>query len=213
MGASPGRPPLDAPRRLQTPPMDLSVEPTFLPGAKIVRHEMFRDDRGFFLEVYRRDRFEAAGLPETFVQLNHSRSAAGVVRGLHFQWDPPMGKLMRVVSGRAFLVAVDIRPGSPTLGRWLGLELEGGDPRQVWAPAGFARGFAVTGDHAEIEYLCTGTYNAAAESGIRFDDPRIGIDWPVAEPVLSEKDRRAQSLEAWLARPEAAHFAFREEAS
>jgi len=193
--------------------MDLSIEPTSLPGALVVRHETFRDDRGFFLEVYRRDLFEAAGLPGTFVQMNHSRSAAGVVRGLHFQWDPPMGKLMRVVSGRAFLVAVDVRPGSPTLGRWLGLELEGGDPRQVWAPAGFARGFAVTGDHAEIEYLCTGTYNAAAESGIRFDDPGIGIDWPVAEPVLSEKDRRAQSLDAWLARPEATRFAFREEAS
>ncbi len=189
--------------------MDLSIEPTPLPGACVIRNEVFGDERGFFLEVFRRDRFEAAGLPGAFVQMNHSRSAAGVVRGLHFQWDPPMGKLMRVVSGRAFLVAVDIRPGSPTLGRWCGLELGDGDPRQVWAPAGFARGFAVTGDHAEIEYLCTGTYNPAAESGIRFDDPAVGIDWPVARPTLSEKDRRAQSLAEWLARPEAERFAFR----
>lgn len=186
--------------------MDVSVEPTPLPDCHVVRHQVFRDERGFFMEVYRRDLFAPLGLPAEFVQLNHSRSARGVVRGLHFQWQPPMGKLMRVISGRAFLVAVDVRKGSPTLGRWFGLELDGSDPRQLWAPAGFARGFAVTGDHAEIQYLCTGTYGPAGESGIRWDDPEIGIEWPVAEPVLSEKDRRAQTLAEWLARPESEHF-------
>jgi len=188
--------------------MDVSLEPTPLPDCHVVRHQVFRDERGFFMEAYRRDLFLPLGLPADFVQLNHSRSARGVVRGLHFQWQPPMGKLMRVISGRAFLVAVDVRKGSPALGRWFGLELEGSDSRQLWAPAGFARGFAVTGDHAEIQYLCTGTYDPSGESGIRWDDPEIGIEWPVAEPVLSEKDRKAQTLVEWLARPESEHFAY-----
>jgi dTDP-4-dehydrorhamnose 3,5-epimerase len=169
------------------------------------------------MEVYRRDLFEPLGLPAEFVQLNHSRSARGVVRGLHFQWQPAMGKLMRVTSGRAFLVAVDIRKGSPSLGEWFGIELSEDAPRQVWAPAGFARGFAVLSDHAEIEYLCTGTYNQAAESGIRWDDPEIGIEWPLDEldeaPTLSDKDRSAQSLAEWLERPESDRFLYSEEGS
>jgi dTDP-4-dehydrorhamnose 3,5-epimerase len=195
--------------------MDLFLEPTPLPDVMVVRHQVFRDDRGFFMEVYRRDLFAPLGLPAEFVQLNHSRSARGVVRGLHFQWDPPMGKLMRVTSGRAFLVAVDVRKGSPSLGEWFGIELSEDAPRQVWAPAGFARGFAVLSDHAEIEYLCTGTYNPEAESGIRWDDPQIGIDWPLgalgAEPALSRKDKSAQSLAEWLERPESDRFVYREE--
>lgn len=190
--------------------MDVSVEPTPLSDVFVVHHQVFRDDRGFFMEVYRRDLFAPLGLPTEFVQLNHSRSARGVVRGLHFQWQPPMGKLMRVTAGRAFLVAVDIRKGSPTLGRWYGIELSEDSPRQLWAPAGFARGFAVLSDRAEIEYLCTGTYNPEAESGIRWDDPEIGIDWPLealgGTPTLSEKDRAAQSLAEWLERPESDRF-------
>lgn len=197
--------------------MDVFLEPTPLPDVVVVRHQVFRDDRGFFMEVYRRDLFEPLGLPADFVQLNHSRSARGVVRGLHFQWQPPMGKLMRVTSGRAFLVAVDIRKGSPSLGEWFGIELSEDAPRQVWAPAGFARGFAVLSDHAEIEYLCTGTYNQAAESGIRWDDPEIGIEWPLDEldapPALSDKDRSAQSLAEWLERPESDRFLYSEEGS
>ena len=186
--------------------MELTVEPTPLPDVHVLRHGLFRDERGFFQEVYRADQFAALGLPSAFVQVNHSRSSRGVVRGLHFQWEPPMGKLMRVTAGRAFLVAVDVRKGSPALGRWFGTELEAGDGRQVWAPAVCARGFAVLSEHAEIEYLCTGVYNAAAEAGIRWDDPEIGIAWPVADPVLSAKDRGAQTLREWLARPESGHF-------
>jgi dTDP-4-dehydrorhamnose 3,5-epimerase len=197
--------------------MDVFLEPTPLPDVVVVRHQVFRDDRGFFMEVYRRDLFEPLGLPADFVQLNHSRSARGVVRGLHFQWQPPMGKLMRVTSGRAFLVAVDIRKGSPSLGEWFGIELSEDAPRQLWAPAGFARGFAVLSDHAEIEYLCTGTYNGEAESGIRWDDPEIGIEWPLDEldeaPTLSDKDRSAQSLAEWLERPESDRFLYSEEGS
>jgi dTDP-4-dehydrorhamnose 3,5-epimerase len=191
--------------------MEIALEPTPLPDAFVVRHQVFRDERGFFMEVYRRDLFEALGLPGTFVQLNHSRSARGVVRGLHFQWQPPMGKLMRVTAGRAFLVAVDLRKGSPALGRWFGLELAADDPLQLWAPAGFARGFAVLSESAEIQYLCTGTYFAGGESGVRWDDPAIGIDWPLADPVLSDKDRRAQTLAEWLEREESDRFGYPEE--
>jgi dTDP-4-dehydrorhamnose 3,5-epimerase len=188
--------------------MPFTIESTALDDVKIVVPGVMPDDRGFFMEVYRQDLFAALGLPDRFLQLNHSRSSRGVVRGLHFQWDPPMGKLMRVIVGRAFLVAVDIRVGSPTLGRWVGLEADAGEPRELWAPASFARGFCVLSDVAEIEYLTTGTYNKATESGIRWNDPAIGIDWPAAEPILSAKDESAQSLAEWLARPEAASFSF-----
>lgn len=119
-----------------------------------------------------------------------------------------MGKLMRVTSGRAFLVAVDIRHGSPTLGEWFGVELDEQSPQQVFAPAGFARGFCVLSDFAEIQYLCTGVYSGSGESGVRWDDPEIGIKWPVSEPILSDKDRGAQSLAQWLSRPDSQHFTY-----
>ncbi len=189
--------------------MKVHAQPTDLAEVLIVSHEFFEDDRGFFLEVYRRDVFREIGLPSDFVQLNHSGSRKNVVRGLHFQWDPPMGKLMRVTKGRAFLVAVDIRKGSPNLGRWFGIELAAEDRRQVWAPAGFARGFCVLSTVAEIQYLCTGTYNAACESGIRWDDPEIGIEWPVASPIVSDKDREARCLSEWLASKESELVAYR----
>jgi dTDP-4-dehydrorhamnose 3,5-epimerase len=190
--------------------MKLSIRRTSLPDVLVVEHEVFEDDRGFFMEVYRSDEFAAhagLGLPSTFVQLNHSRSVRGVTRGLHFQWDPPMGKLMRVVRGEAFLVAVDIRPDSSTLGRHESIIASEQNRLQLWAPASFARGFCVLSDVAEVEYLTTGTYNPAAESGVRWDDPQIGIDWPVQEPILSRKDAEAQSLAEWLDRPEAQAFA------
>jgi dTDP-4-dehydrorhamnose 3,5-epimerase len=188
--------------------MPFEIEPTALDEVKVVVPKPIRDGRGFFMEVYRQDLFAELGLPDRFVQLNHSRSSRNVVRGLHFQWDPPMGKLMRVTVGRALVVAVDIRVGSPTLGRWVGLEASAEEPRQLWAPASFARGFCVLSDVAEIEYLTTGTYNGAAESGIRWNDPAIGIEWPVADPILSARDAVAQSLTEWLARPEAASFRY-----
>ena len=190
--------------------MKIEVQETSLPGVVVVSHEFFEDERGFFVEVYRQDLFRDAGLPHTFAQLNHSRSAKNVVRGLHFQWDPPMGKLMRVTQGAAFLVAVDIRTGSPTLGRWYGLEVTAESRRQVWAPAGFARGFCVLSDYAEIEYLCTGTYNPKGESGISWNDRAIGIEWPARDPVLSAKDLSAPPLAGWLSRPESRHLRYPE---
>ena len=131
------------------------------------------------MEVLRTDQFADLGLPTTFAQVNQSRSVRGVVRGLHFQWDPPQGKLMRVVSGRAFMVAADIRPGSPTLGRVVTVEASADEPVLFWAPATFARGFAALSDVAEIEYFCTAPYNPASESAVRWDDPDLGIQWPV----------------------------------
>ena len=186
--------------------MQLSIQKTKIDDVIVVKPEVFQDDRGFFSEVFRKDQFEAMGLPGKFVQLNHSGSVRNVTRGLHFQWDPPMGKLMRVTRGTAFLVAVDIRHGSPTLGKWVGLEISAENRLQVWAPAGFARGFCVLSDYAELQYLCTGIYNSKGESGILWNDPEIGIKWPVEEPILSDKDKTAQSLSQWLEKAESRNF-------
>lgn len=186
--------------------MDVRIEGTELDEVLIVHPGRLDDERGFFAEIFRTDVWAAAGLPSSFAQVNQSRSRRGVVRGLHFQWDPPQGKLMRVVQGQAFCVAVDIRPGSPTLGRWVGVTLSADDPRFVWAPAWFARGFCALTDVTDVEYLVTSVYNREAESGIRWDDPAIGIEWPIDNPQLSTKDAAAQALEAWLARPESEAF-------
>lgn len=188
--------------------MQARIEEKHLRDIVVIRSEVFEDDRGFFTEVFRADQFAELGLTTSFVQDNHSGSVKGVLRGLHFQWDPPMGKLMRVAAGEAFLVAVDIRKGSPTLGRWFGIECTAREGLQIWAPAGFARGFCVLSDWAEIQYKCTGIYNNAGESGILWNDPAVGIEWPVTDPILSEKDRIAQRLEEWLARPEADNFTY-----
>lgn len=178
--------------------MKVEIESEHLNGLKVLSPGVFEDKRGFFLEVYRADQFEELGLSDIFVQDNHSGSQKGVLRGLHFQWDPPMGKLMRVSVGTAFLVAVDIRKGSPSLGKWFGIEVSAENKKQVWAPAGFARGFCVLSEFAEIQYKCTGIYNSRGESGILWNDPEIGIEWPINNPVLSDKDRGAQSLSQWL---------------
>jgi dTDP-4-dehydrorhamnose 3,5-epimerase len=188
--------------------MQLRIDSRHLNGIAVVVPEVFEDERGFFMEVYRADQFKELGLPAEFVQDNHSRTARNVVRGLHFQWEPPMGKLMRVTLGKAFLVAVDIRKGSPTLGQWFGTEVSAEDKRQVWAPAGFARGFCVLSDYAEVQYKCTGIYSSKAESGILWNDPAVGIKWPVQNPILSAKDGRAQTLEAWLASPLSDQFRY-----
>jgi len=186
--------------------MDLKTEARFLEDVVVLVPDVFQDSRGFFMETFREDQFKALGLPTHFAQDNHSRSVKGVVRGLHFQWDPPMGKLMRVTVGSAFLVAVDIRKESPTLGKWVGIEASVENRRQVWAPAGFARGFCVLSDAAEIQYKCTGIYNNKAESGILWNDPEIGIQWPLKDVLLSDKDKNAQTLAQWLSRPESANF-------
>jgi dTDP-4-dehydrorhamnose 3,5-epimerase len=188
--------------------MEISIESRHLGELVVLVPQVFEDSRGFFMETFRVDKFKALGLPIEFVQDNHSRSKKGVLRGLHFQWDPPMGKLMRVPYGSAFLVAVDIRKGSPTLGKWFGTEVSATNKKQIWAPAGFARGFCVLSDFAEIQYKCTGIYSEKGESSIRWDDPEIGIQWPVTSPELSGRDRVAQSLSDWLALPNSEYFRY-----
>jgi dTDP-4-dehydrorhamnose 3,5-epimerase len=155
------------------------------------------------METYRADQFRELGLPTDFVQDNHSRSKKGVLRGLHFQWDPPMGKLMRVARGAAFLVAVDVRKGSPTLGQWFGLEVSEENKKQIWAPYGFARGFCALTDECEVLYKTTGIYNQKGEGGIHFADPEIGVKWPVDVNTaqISERDRSFPTLAQWLASP------------
>ena len=185
--------------------MDIKIEETGLSDLYIIRHEVFRDSRGFFQEVFRSDVFEQAGKPLSFVQVNHSRSAKNTVRGLHFQWDPPMGKMMRVIRGAVFMVAVDIRRNSSTLGEWFSVTAVPDDNVQLFGAAGFARGFCALEDDTEIEYLCTGSYNQDGEAGILWNDPAIGIEWPVANPLLSDRDKIAPTLEAWLESPEADH--------
>ena len=188
--------------------MALHIESRHLNGVVVLIPDAYEDERGFFMETFHADQFRALGLPGDFPQDNQSRSRRGVIRGLHFQWDPPMGKLMRVTYGSAFLVAVDIRKGSPTLGKWFGLEVPAESRKQVWAPAGFARGFCALSDYADVQYKCTGTYNSRAESGIRWNDPAIGVEWPVSNPVLSHKDRNAGTLAEWLATAESESFKY-----
>lgn len=192
--------------------MKMTVRRTSIPEVLIAEHETFEDDRGFLMEAYNREAFAEhadLGLPSEFVQLNHSRSSRGVTRGLHFQWEPPMGKFMRVARGEAFVVAVDIRPGSPTLGQYESVVANDENHVALWAPASFARGFTSLSDVVDIEYFITGHYNAECESGIAWNDPDVGIDWPVADPITSARDASAQTLAEWLARPEAEHFRYR----
>ena len=175
----------------------------------VFQPEIYKDDRGFFYEVFKKSALEKFGVPSSFVQENQSGSVKNVVRGLHFQWDPPMGKLMRVTRGKAFLVAADVRKHSPTLGKWFGIEASEENRYMLWAPAYFARGFATLSEYVEIQYLVTGEYNHEGESGILWKDPDIGIRWPVKDPILSEKDSKAQTLKEWLKRPESDNFVYK----
>jgi dTDP-4-dehydrorhamnose 3,5-epimerase len=188
--------------------MKIELFACYLNGIKVLRPEHFEDERGFFHEVFRADQFGELDLPTVFVQQNHSSSRQGVLRGLHFQWDPPMSKLMRVTVGEALLVAVDIRKGSPTLGHWIGIEASASNRLQVWAPPGFARGFLARSEYVEMQYMCTSQYNAPGEAGIHWNDPQIGIDWGVTDPILSAKDEQAQSLAEWLAHPDSDIFSY-----
>ncbi len=188
--------------------MPYEIIESALNGVAVLQTNSFQDNRGFFVEAFRADQFAALGLPTQFVQDNHSGSSKGVLRGLHFQWDPPMAKLMRVTVGTAYLMAVDVRKGSPTLGKWFGKEVSAENRLQVYAPAGFARGFCVLSERVEIQYKCTGLYNSKGEGGILWNDPEIGIDWPVKDPVLSDKDKIQPTLREWLARPESDHFRY-----
>ena len=193
--------------------MSFVIEARYLEDVEVIVPQAYRDDRGFFMETFRADQFEKIGLPAKFVQDNQSFSRKGVIRGLHFQWEPPMGKLMRVTRGTAFLVAVDIRKGSPTLGKWVGLEVSSENMKQVWAPAGFARGFCALTESVEVQYKCTGIYNSKTESAIRWDDPDIGIEWPLKDALLSQKDREARTLAEWLRSPDSEHFVYAQAAN
>ena len=158
---------------------------------------MFGDERGFFLESWNREAFESRGLPGSFVQDNHSRSAKGVLRGLHYQIRRPQGKLVRVTHGAVFDVAVDLRRDSSEFGRWAGAVLSAENRRQLWVPPGFAHGFLVLSDSADFQYKCTEYYAPMHERSLAWDDPDVGIDWPLAAgdaPLLSDKDRTAVAL-------------------
>lgn len=167
---------------------------TSLPGCVIIEPQVFGDARGFFYESYNDAKYREAGIDRHFVQSNVSRSARGVLRGLHYQWPHPQGKLVSVLEGEVYDVAVDIRHGSPTFGQWAGVMLTAENHRHFWIPEGFAHGFCVVSEHATFAYQCTNLYDAKADGSIRWDDPAIGIDWPVSEPLLSDKDRRAPLL-------------------
>jgi dTDP-4-dehydrorhamnose 3,5-epimerase len=172
----------------------MRFRPTALPGVVTVEPTVHRDPRGFFLETYHRDKYAAAGIDQAFVQDNHSRSGAGTLRGLHAQLRRPQGKLVRAVRGEVFDVAVDIRRGSPTFGRWVGETLSAENFHQLWIPPGFAHGFCVLSEVAEVEYKCTALYDPEDEISIAWDDPHIVIAWPVAAPVLSGRDAAAPAL-------------------
>ena len=167
---------------------------TALPGVLVVEPAVFRDERGFFLEVFHAGKFAAAGLDLEFVQDNHSLSARGTLRGLHVQLPNSQGKLVRCTEGTIFDVAVDIRRGSPTFGNWFATELSAENFRQLWVPPDYAHGFCVLSQRAQVEYKCTALYDPAADLAIAWNDPAIGIEWPVAEPLLSPKDAAAKRL-------------------
>jgi dTDP-4-dehydrorhamnose 3,5-epimerase len=172
----------------------MKFQQTELPGVVVIEPDVYRDDRGFFLETYHARKYAEAGIPARFVQDNHSRSARGTVRGLHAQRRRPQGKLVRVLQGEIFDVVVDIRRGSPTFGRWIGVDLSAENFRQCYVPPNFAHGFCVLSDWAEFEYKCTDFYDPAEEIRLLWSDPDIGITWPVRTPLLSDKDRAAQPL-------------------
>ena len=188
--------------------MAIRVESVHFGGLKVLAIDFFEDDRGFFMEVYRSDYFQALGLPSTFLQDNHSCSKKSVLRGLHFQWDPPLGKLVRITSGTAFVGIADIRKGSPTLGQWFGMEISAESRKEIWVPPGFANGFCALSDFVEVQYKGTVLYNNRAEGGIRWNDPDIGIAWPITEPILSPKDASAKTLKEWIASPQSDYFTY-----
>ncbi|KRE84581.1 dTDP-4-dehydrorhamnose 3,5-epimerase [Rhodanobacter sp. Soil772] len=173
----------------------MKVIETALPGALILEPQVFGDARGFFYESYNEAKYRAAGVDHRFVQSNVSRSARGVLRGLHYQWPNPQGKLVSVLEGEVYDVAVDIRRGSPTFGQSVGVMLTADNHRHFWIPEGFAHGFCVLSEFATFTYQCTALYDPKADAGIRWNDAALGIDWPLSEPLLSDKDGKTPLLE------------------
>ncbi|HET6783915.1 MAG TPA: dTDP-4-dehydrorhamnose 3,5-epimerase [Pseudoxanthomonas sp.] len=172
----------------------MKVVETGLPGCVVIEPAVFGDERGFFFETWNADRYGQLGLPDKFVQSNVSSSARGVLRGLHYQWPNPQGKLVSVLEGEVYDVAVDIRRGSPTFGRWDAVILSAENKRQFWIPEGFAHGFAVLSERAIFSYLCTAQYDKSADANVRWNDADIAIDWPIDAPLLSDKDAAAPFL-------------------
>lgn len=174
----------------------MNIIDTAIPDLKIIEPKVFGDNRGFFMESWNKRAFEDLGLDLDFVQDNHSRSAKGVMRGLHFQNPNPQGKLVRVVSGRVWDVAVDVRRASPTFGQWVGVELSAANKRMFWVPPGFAHGFVSLEDETDFIYKCVGYYDPANEHSLLWNDPAVGIDWPLEglEPQLSGKDKAGKPL-------------------
>jgi len=172
----------------------MKIEETALPGVKIIEPRVFGDARGWFLETWRQERYRELGIGPDFVQANCSSSVRGVLRGIHFQWPEPQGKLVWVSAGRVFDVAVDIRPESATFRHWYATELDAEHHRQLWIPEGFGHGFKVQSDSASFNYLCTRPYRAEHDTSIAWDDPDIGIDWPLEPAGLSNKDCSAPRL-------------------
>jgi dTDP-4-dehydrorhamnose 3,5-epimerase len=168
---------------------DLNAIPTFLPGVILVQPKVYSDSRGFFLETYSNDKYEDIGIRDTFVQDNHSFSTKGTLRGLHFQVGDGQAKLIRVTRGEVFDVAVDIRQKSPTFGKWIGIHLSEKNHKQIYIPVGFAHGFCVLSDTAEVQYKCSSKYSPEKEQGIMWNDPDIGVLWPIKKPVLSLRDK------------------------
>ena len=174
--------------------MSLEFQRTKLDGVIVVEPDVHRDDRGFFLETFHVGKYAEGGIALPFVQDNHSRSQRGTLRGLHAQWRKPQGKLVRALSGAIWDVAVDMRVGSPTFSEWVGVELTSDNFKQIYVPPGFLHAFVVVSEVAEVEYKCTDLYDPGGELGVRWNDPGIGIEWPLAEPLLSGKDAEAPCL-------------------
>ena len=172
----------------------MKVIDTGLPGCMIIEPAVFDDARGFFYEAWNISRYGEHGLPAKFTQHSVSSSARGVLRGLHYQWPNPQGKLVSVLEGEVYDVAVDIRRGSPHFGRWTAVVLSAENKRQFWIPEGFAHGFAVLSERAVFSYLCTDVYVKESDAGVRWNDGSVGVDWPVSDPVLSGKDEAAPLL-------------------
>jgi dTDP-4-dehydrorhamnose 3,5-epimerase len=177
-----------------------------LNGLQVFTVKRFNDNRGFLLESYTRSGLRARGIDAEFKQAIQSRSRRGVVRGLHFQWDPLQGKLVRCVAGAILDVAVDIRPGSPTIGDHAALEMTEENDRALWIPPGFAHGFMALADGTEVFYECTAEWAPSAEGGILWSDPALGVDWPACDAIASQKDNRLPTLAQWLKDPRAAFF-------
>ena len=177
----------------------MEVVETPIAGVLLIKPKVWGDSRGYFVETWQQERYAAAGIDLPFVQDNHSKSTYGILRGLHFQKTRPQGKLVSVSLGRVFDVAVDIRPGSPTLGQWYGVELTQDNQWQLWVPPGMAHGFVVTSEFAHFHYKCTEYYCPQDEGAIRWDDPDLGVAWPVECPTLSQKDTVAPSWQNFLA--------------